>query len=242
MTPERCAEATTDAFSGVASHFMLDGATYAKGAALGFSGIDFYAIGRAGVLDDPTAEEVTARFGFFEPGAVAGWLESAGAVMSSADAVTAFLGCGYDWADAHLGDGVDWDRVNELLGRLIADAPAHGRPLFAAWRAATEPDRGPKALALHRFNVLRELRNEVHIAALAEAGLPPLEALALKSPGMAPLFGWSELPETNDETVAKQARAEELTNEAMAPVFAGLSDEERDELVALCQAAVAAVS
>lgn len=243
MTPEECAARTTPAVSGLASHFMLDGNTYKKGAAQGFAGLDFYAAGRAGVLGRLDADEVVQAFGFFEPNAVAGWLEQAGNVMSPEECSAAFMACGYDWADEHLGDDVDWARLSELLGKAIAAAPDDDLPLFRAWRGAPEPDRGDKALALHRFHVLRELRNELHVQAVASAGLQPLEALAVKTPQMAPIFGWTgELPEVGDDQRGKHAEAEAETNRRMAPAFAGLDDAERDELVALADAAVAAVS
>jgi hypothetical protein len=243
MTPEECAERTTAAISGLAANFMLDGATYAKGAELGFSGIDFYAAGRAGVLGRLEAQEVSDCFGFMEPGTVSGWVEQATGVMGPQEAAAAFMGCAYDWADQHLGDDVDWDRVAELLSQVIAAAPDEGLPLFRAWRDAAEPspDRGAKALALHRFHVVRELRNEIHVAAVRDAGLRPVEAVAVKSPAMAGLFGWSELPEVADEHRAKHDQAEQETNRRMATAFAGLDDAQREELVQLCDAAVAAV-
>ncbi len=243
MTPEECAARTTPAVSGLSSHFMLDGNTYKKGAEQGFAGLDFYAAGRAGVLGRLDADEVTRGFGFFEPVAVAGWLEQAGQVMSPQECSAAFMDCGYDWADAHLGDDVDWDRLSQLLADAIASAPDQDLPLFRAWRDAPEPDRGAKALALHRFNVLRELRNEIHVQAVANAGLEPLEALLVKTPQMAPIFGWTgELPEVGDEQRAKHAQAEAETNRRMAPAFADLDEAERDELVALADAAAASIS
>lgn len=241
MTPEECAAKTTPAVSGLAANFMLDGNTYKAGAAHGFSGLDFYVAGRAGVLGTLDADRVTAAFGFFEPGAVAGWIEQAVAVCPPAEASATFMDCAYDWADQHLGDDVDWDRLAELAAKAIAGAPDGDLPLFRAWRDAPEPDRGSKALALHRFHVLRELRNELHIAAVKDAGLTPLEALLVKTPAMAPMFGWADLPEVGDEHRAKHEAAEAETNRRMAPAFAALDESEREELVRLADAALAAV-
>lgn len=242
MTPEDCAARTTAAISGLAAGFMLDGATYAKGAELGFSGMDFYAAGRAGVLGEFEAQQVSACFGFMEPGTVASWVEQATAVMPPADAAGAFMACAYDWADAHLGDDVDWARAAELLGRVADAAPEDGLPLFAAWRSAPEPtDRSDKARALHRFHVVRELRNEVHVAAVGDAGLAPVEAVLVKSPQMAGIFGWTDVPEVGDEHRAKHDRAEAETNRRLAPAFAALDEDERAELAALGDAALASI-
>jgi len=243
MTPEECAARTTAAVSGLASYFMLDGATYAKGAEHGFSGLDFYAAGRAGVLGPVAPEQVSSSFGFMEPGTVQGWMEQAAAVMPPEQASDAFMACGHDWADAHLGDDVDWARVAELVGRVVAAASDEGLPLFAAWRKAPEPtDRSAKALALHRFHVLRELRNEIHVAAVAETGLGPAEAVLVKTPGMAPIFGWSgDLPEVGDDHRQRHDQAEAETDRRIAAAYAALDEDERDELVRLCDAALGAV-
>jgi hypothetical protein len=64
------ATSTADAVSQVGRHFMLDGETYKRGAELGFEGLDFYIVGRGGVLGDVDADVVSAAFTFFEPGGV----------------------------------------------------------------------------------------------------------------------------------------------------------------------------
>lgn len=242
MTPEDCAAKTTTAVSGMASYFMLDGNTYKIGAGQGYAGLDFYAAGRAGVLGDADPDQVVTSFGFMEPGTVRGWLDQARAVAPPTQTAAAFLACGHAWADEHLGDDVDWARLADLVGRVNAAADDAGLPLFAAWRAAPEPaDRDDKVLALHRFHVLRELRNEIHVAAVRDAGLAPVEAVVVKSPAMAPMFGWSDLPEVDDDLRARHDQAEAETNRRIASAYAALDEGERDELVALCEAALASV-
>jgi hypothetical protein len=242
MTPEDCAAKTTPAVSGIANYFMLDGNTYKTGAEQGYAGLDFYAAGRAGVLGAGHDEQAVASFGFMEPGTVRAWLDQARAVAPPSQTSAAFMACAYDWADEHLGDDVDWSRLADLLGRVNGAADPDGLPLFAAWRSAPEPqDRDAKVLALHRFQVLRELRNEIHVEAVREAGLQPVEAVAVKSPAMAPMFGWSDLPEVDDPLRTRHAEAEEHTNRRIAQAYAALDDAERDELVSLCEAALASV-
>lgn len=48
MTDKSVAERTAGAVISMASHFMLDGATYEVGGAAGFDGMDFYAAGGRG--------------------------------------------------------------------------------------------------------------------------------------------------------------------------------------------------
>lgn len=243
MEPLETATATADAVSTLASHFMLDPATYAAGNELGFGGVDFYVGGRAGVLGPVDADVVAAAFAFFEPGAVRALWEQALAVMPPAEVSERFLAHGHAWADAHLGDGVDWARTAELLATVIAAANPAGAPLFAAWRAVPEPPGlSSKALALHRFNILRELRNALHAAAVLATGLLPLEALLVKTPYMAPIFGWTgDLPTVDDHHRALHAAADEGTDRALAPAYGALAAAERAELAALCAAATAAV-
>lgn len=243
MEPVEAAAATAPAVSSIASNFMLDPATYAAGAEAGFAGLDFYVGGRAGVLGRVDADVVSAAFAFFEPGNVRTLWEQALGVMEPAEASARFIACGHAWAGAHLGDDVDWARTAELLGTVAAAANPAVAPLFAAWRASPEPDAGDaKALALHRLNLLRELRNAVHAAAVVTNGLLPIEALLCKSPHMVAIFGWvGEVPEVGETHQALHAKAEDATNVALVPAFGALTGSERAELASLSEAALAAV-
>jgi hypothetical protein len=245
VTPEETAAACAAAVSGLASHFMLDPATYAAGAAAGFAGLDFYSAGRGGALGDVDADVVAAAFAFFEPATVRANWEQGAAVMPARDAAGRFIAAGYAWAVEHLADSVDWARLAELTGRVNTAASPACAPLFAAWRAMPEPGEGADArtLALHRMQVARELRCARHAAAVTAAAISPVEAMAVRSPHMAPLFGWNDpLPEVTDEVRSRWEGAEMATNRSLAPAYATLDGGERSELVTLCAEAVAAVT
>jgi hypothetical protein len=243
MTPEETAAACAPAVGGIAANFMLDAATYAQGAQAGFAGLDFYARGRGGALGDVDAEAVIEAFHFFEPQTVRTNWETGAGVMPGRDAAARFIECGHTWAAEHLGDGVDWARLAELLGRVNAAGDAKTGALFAAWRDMPEPDASdPKALALHRLNVAREHRFAAHAQAIRESGLSPVEAMAVKSPHMMGIFGWTEGPTVTDEMKARWEAAEAATDAALAPAYATLDDSERAELASLCEAALAAVT
>ena len=154
MTPEQAAHELREAIVRVPGGFMTDAATYARGAELGFDGLDFYAAGRGGALGDVHADVVVAALVFFAPGLVhESWNRSA-SVMSRAQAAREWAAVAHAWAVAHLPDEVDWHTVAALLGRVVNAAPVAGAPLFAGWRALDEPE-DIKALALHRLNALR---------------------------------------------------------------------------------------
>lgn len=226
--------ATAPAISAVGSHFMLDGNTYKKGAELGFQGLDFYVCGRGGVLGDVDADVVSAAFTFFEPSNVRTLWDQGRAVMTPAEAAAAFASCCAAWAEAHVPDAIDSSRLADLAGAAVAGARPACAPVFGGWRALPVPS-APKAAAVHQMNVLRELRNGLHGAAVIAAGLTPLQALSLRSPQMVALFGWPTPADTEglqDDWDGAEAR----TNVAMAHAFDGLTDAERDDLVALAAA------
>lgn len=85
-----------------------------------------------------------------------------------------------------------------LLRALFDGVPDAGRPLFAATRAAGEPDDPVESL-WHWCSCLREHRGDGHVAALTAAGLDGCEALVLfaASEGLPVVLlrgsrGWSE--------------------------------------------------
>jgi hypothetical protein len=230
------AEKTGPVISSLPAGFMLDGATYERGGKLGFDGVDFYVAGRGGALGEVEGSVVAAAFVFFHPGTIVERWERARLVMAPGEAATAFGQCLDEWASDHLADGIDYRRLAELEGKLIRAASVAGAPMFAAWAGRPEPDN-PKGLALHRMNVLREWRNGLHGAAVVASGMEPLEAVMVRSPGMAGLFGWPEPHPDPKAHEATWAEAEAATNRTAGRAYGALSDEERSELVALALAA-----
>ncbi|MHB8438737.1 MAG: SCO6745 family protein [Acidimicrobiales bacterium] len=223
---------TTDAVSYLPAGFMLDAATYAHGAEIGFDGIDFYFAGRGGALGEVPGSVVAATFVFFEPQHAAQAFERGCKVRPPSEAADEFAGCLARWSEEHLPGDVDYARLAELLGRVIAGSSPAAAPLFAAWAARPEPDAAP-AKALHRLNVIRELRGGLHGAAVIAQGLAPLEALSVKTPFMAALFGWGEPLADTSAFADAHSRAEAATNRAIATGFDSLEPSERDELVEL---------
>ena len=236
MEPDEAARLSAAGIGSLPSHFMLDGTTYARGAELGFEGFDFYTAGRGGPLGDVDGRVVAACFLFFNhPHIVESW-ERGRKVSSPFEAAGAFAACGYAWAEVHLGDGPDYEHLAELAGRVVASADIAGVPLFAAWASVPEPD-DPKPLVLHRLHLLRELRGARHGAAIVAAGLSPFEALAVKTPVLAALFGWTDpLPDV-DPLRAAWAAAEQVTDRSVGRALAVLEPAERARFVELVQAA-----
>ncbi len=232
MTPEQAAHEAREAIVRVPSGFMTDAATYARGAELGFEGLDFYAAGRGGVLGDTHADVVVAAFVFFAPEIVhTAWARSA-PIMPREQAAREWAAVAHAWASAHLSDDVDWQTVAALLGRVVRAAPVAGAPLFAGWRALDEPEES-KALALHRLNAMRELRGALHGAAVLTVGLAPVEAVVVRTPEMLPVFGWAEPHPDPKPLHERWALAEARTDRMLGRHLAVLDEAERTQLVAL---------
>lgn len=233
MTPAEAAEAVAAPVGTLAGLFMLDAATYAKGAELGFGGFDFYFTGRGGVMGDVDADVIVAVLAMFNPEVVRSQWEAGCSVMEPRAAAERFIECGHEWGRAHLPDDVDCGRLAELLEAVVASAPVTAVPLFAAWRAHPRPD-DDKARALHLLNLLRELRFGLHAIAVTAEEIPPMEAVLVKG-GVpnAQLFGWGEpFPDAGRARDAWE-RAERRTTDLISPAFEALDEAERAELVDL---------
>jgi len=243
MTHVETAKAIARPIGDLGGAFMLDGATYARGAELGFSGIDFYVLGRGGVLGDTTADVVSSAFFFWNPEQVRSQWELARAVMDPVTAAQEWASLCHAYGEAHLPDFDSLNRLSDLAEKVCAAASPAGAALFAGWRALEVPaaDR-PKARAQHYLNSLRELRGGLHGGAVLAMGLLPVEAVALNSPMMAPVFGWDvSSVEVDDTTKEEWKVAESGTDLAMARVLRALSESESSEFGELVVALAAAV-
>jgi hypothetical protein len=232
MTPEQAAHDLRDAVVRVPGGFMTAASTYQRGAELGFEGADFYLAGRAGVLGEVPADVVVAALVFFAPQTVHDAWARSGAVMSREQTAREWLAAGHAWAEQQLPDDVDWATVAALLAPVVRAAPAAGAPVFAALRTFDEPE-GPKALALHRMNAVRELRGALHGAAVLTVGLAPVEAVVVRTPRMLRAFGWPEPGPDAEPLHARWSLAEARTDRMLGRSLAVLDDDERAELVDL---------
>ncbi|MGI8791738.1 MAG: SCO6745 family protein [Acidimicrobiales bacterium] len=236
MTPEETAAATADAISGIASRFMTDGNTFKYGASIGFQGLDFYVTGRGGVLGDVDADVVSACFAFFNPETVRAQWELGCKVMPPKAAAAEFAKAAYAWAERSLPDDLELARLAELAGKVVDGASPAGAPIFAGWRNLPVPTDARSA-AIHHLNGLRELRGGLHNGAVLATGMAPLEALVVRTPQMAPIFGWmADLPDAEPHKASWQT-AESATNRAFGRVFEALSSDERAEFSQLVLAA-----
>lgn len=230
MTPLDCVLTTKATVKSLGGAFMLDGATYKRGAELGFPGLSFYVAGRCGVLGRVDATVVGSAMFWFEPGLVgSSWAQGLD-VMEPARAAEHFAACGYEWARTRFDHDGTSERIAELAARINDAADPAGLSLFAGWQATERPS-DPSARALHEMHVLRELRGSAHGIAIVCAGLSPIEAvLAGGGEANARLFGWQPPFEKPSEGLRRSWEAAEMvTDSIVARAYAALSPSELEQ-------------
>ncbi len=163
-----------DASEPVAMHAVWNRATNERLAQLGLDFLTSYVGGRAASLGDPAAAVVAATFAWFEPGLVGGLWDAARAAVPPDQ-----LGQARDEATvASLREvlaGEDPGEVASLLADAAQAADGMGRPLFSGRRADGRP-ADPVHLLWWACGLVREHRGDSHVAAVAAAGLNPVEA------------------------------------------------------------------
>ncbi|MEU4728852.1 hypothetical protein [Streptomyces sp. NPDC023588] len=218
--------------------FMSAGATAAIGLHAGFGpGRGFYCRGRFGVLGEAPAAVVQAVQGFLGPHLVtAGWLAGR-PVMPAQEAAACYAGAVRAWGRAHIPAGVDVERFNHLAQQLIDAADGDALPLFAGWRAQPCPGDDPAGAAMQRLHVLREHRGACHLAAVRLCGLSARAAMVINlGVEQATRYGWDEPQPVAAALSSRWQRAEQLTDELQAPLYASLTGPQRTEFAQLVQA------
>jgi hypothetical protein len=228
------AHAARGPVSDLGGRFMLNRASFARGAELGFQpGFEFYALGRFGVLGQVPADVVTASAVFINPDKLADTWAAATAIASPDKGAALYNDVCQDHGRTHLAAVPDLDRFVALAETVVANASMINAPIAAGWRALPRAnDVAGRAQQL--LQILRELRMARHAVCIHAEGLAPLEAI-ISGPGgeaNAKMFGWPEPFPDPIPLSTRRATAEARTDQLSAVDFAVLTDDERDEFVA----------
>ncbi|MFF5919719.1 hypothetical protein ACFY8C_15445 [Streptomyces flavochromogenes] len=122
------------------------------------------------------------------------------------------------------------EHFNHLAQQLIDAADAEALPLFAGWRAQPCPGDAPVGAAMQRIHVLREHRGACHLAAVRLCGLSAQEAMVINlGVEQAAHYGWQEPRPVAAALTPRWQRADRLTDELQAPLYATLTDRQRTE-------------
>ena len=227
------AHAARGPVSDLGGRFMLNRASFARGAELGFQpGFEFYALGRFGVLGQVPADVVAASAVFINPDKVAQTWAAAVALASPDKGAALYNDVCQDHGRAHLAAVPDLDRFVALAETVVANASMINAPIAAGWRALPRAS-DVEGRAQQLLQILRELRMARHAVCIHAEGLAPLEAI-IAGPGgaaNAKMFGWAE-PFPDPAPLADRRKAAEArTDQLSAADFAVLTDAERDEFI-----------
>jgi hypothetical protein len=220
--------------------FMSAPATFEEGRRLGLPRLDYYVGGRGGVLGPVSADAVIDAFVWFEPGMIRRHWQAALAATSPLVLAQHWAEQAYVWGRLNLPDPQTARRLQILAGRVVTHADPSVGALFRGWMELPVPSDSLGAAA-HYLYAMRELRGAWHAVAVSAEEIAPADAVAIKTPRLAEMFGWSDLPDPQ-EARSGWVRAEEATDGFMATCLTCLSATELDELVSLAVAADSAVS
>jgi hypothetical protein len=208
-------------------------------SAAGLVDWQLYFLGRHGVLGDVDPDVVSAAAYVFPPDHLRREWNAARDKLTPAEAFDRYVEVCHTWGRDLLANFPEAERLADLSSQLVDLVDVAGLPLFAGWRAAPLPSDTPARCA-HLMQLLREHRGSCHGVALVALGMSPLMAILANHGGEqnAKEYGWEPpFPSVSLGDVEHRARVEALTDELAAAPYAQLSQAERNELLALLNAA-----
>ena len=204
-------------------------ATLARGAELGLDPVQFYVMGRGGVLGDVESSVVAAAFGYFNPTIIAGGWSAGTALVAPRVAGREYSRCCAAHGRAKLSGVPGLEAFVAAADAINAAADPTGLALYAAASAEPLADDAP-GRAAQLLALLREFRGSAHLIALRAVGIDSKTAHFVKRPGDVAMFGWSDAdaPEITEVTHTQMAEAEALTDTIVAPAYAVLDASSRE--------------
>ncbi len=216
--------------SGWAFYFTPE--TAARGAALGLDPVQFYVMGRGGVLGDVESAVVSAAFGYFNPSLVDHMWTAGRAIVSPRVAGAAFMECCIAHGELKLADAAGLAEFVAAGEKVMAATEVDAFALFAG--TAAEPAATSAAgRAMQIVTVLREYRGSAHLAAVRAVGLVSKQAHYITRPNDAKQFGWGpdDAPTITDVERDAMVEAEALTDRMVRSAYAALDGSERETFV-----------
>jgi hypothetical protein len=230
---------TADPIQIVGMSFYFDPGTKERAKEHGLHSLQFYGLGRGGVLGDVDRNTVDRAFTFFDPGVFDFLWDNAREKADPAETASAYVQAAYEFADRTFG-AVPIDvlaRYASAAHKVIGSLDVGQHLLVDGYRQYPVPENAVHAAYLGAI-LMRELRGGVHIEAVQSVGLSPLEACYLQGPGVFKMHGYQDdnVPDVTEEHRNLKVQAEERTDTMMAECFSVLSDVERQDL---CDGALA---
>lgn len=229
---------------GMRYYFSKESAAKAEG--LGLDAVLLYAGGRGGVIEGADGAKVDEVFYFFNPGFMSGFAERAWEQAGRETCVAAALEAADEYARGAFSD-LDPELLSafsEAVSALLATLPTGRWPIVDGYRAQPLP-ASTVELAYRHAILLRELRGGVHTDAVVAGGLDPKMSCRLDRDGAYfALHGYGDAADlTPTEADAELRRAVEANTEVrMAELLGGVSEAQREAIVAGSNALLAAIS
>ena len=215
------------------ARFYFDAATRSRAKELGLRSIEYYGLGRAGVMGDVEPAAVAAAFTFFSSAAIERMYAAPRERFDPPEAAAHYLASADAYAErvyADLDEGLLAGVANAAF-RVAAIVPEGRYPIFDGYRRAGRATSAA-ASAYRGVILLRELRGGAHIDAVLEAGLSPADAAYLEDPAIFSLHGYADEDRSDlGDGLERRSLAEDATSRAMAGFFAVLDEAERARLV-----------
>jgi hypothetical protein len=215
--------------------FYFEPGTAEIGKQSGLNIVEFYGMGRGGVLGDVGTKDVAEAFWFFHDDAIEGFYGSVKVKIEPVAAAERHLEAAYVHAEERFSSIPDETvRAFADAARKTIDAVPTGQyALFDGYRQFPVPAKSIRAAYLSTI-LLRELRGGVHIETTRQMGVAPNEACFVSSEFIFKLHGYgdADLPVDSAELRERMAKAEELTTSTMAGYLDVLSDAERVDVSA----------
>lgn len=240
-TPQELLDRTGPLLGNLGAAFYFHPDTLARGKELGLDGFRFYFLGRGGVLGDVEPAVIASAFGYFNIDLVASMWNSAKAIVPPREAARAYFDCCGELGRKKLAGVEGLDGFCAAAEAIVRTAHPAGLALFAGIAAEPLADDVP-ARALQLAAVLRELRGSVHLVAVVASGLDPAVAHAIRRPDMVGAFGYQGDIVITDADRERLESADRLTDQLLAPLYAGLDDDARAAFLAGVEAMAAAMA
>jgi hypothetical protein len=184
------AECTRDAVERVGGMFMTSPEMAAAAEQKGLNSGVLCLRGRVGAVGAVDTTTATSMLGTFAPRIVEFAFRRSRYLSAEAAAAEYARVCAA-WGDQHLADIPDAEPVAEQAEAVIDSADVSRPSLVAGWRAWLRPGE-PAARLAHALMLLRELRHDLHLAAMRDHGVAmPMAVLAdADGPDRLRRLGW----------------------------------------------------
>lgn len=226
-------DVTAEPIQIVGLSFYFDPHTVERGDEIGLHRFQFYGLGRGGVLGDVDRSVVDGAFTFFHPRVFDFIWDQAREKAEPGPTAQAYMEAAYAFADRTFGeiDPALLSAYGHAAQKVITRIEKGHHKLVDGYRQYPVPESPAHAAYLGAI-LMRELRGCVHMDAVHEVGLTPLQACYLQGPDVFKGHGYGDddVPSITPDLEAKKAAAEVLTNSTMAECFSVLDDQERQHL------------